>query len=120
MADILTLNIYAKRGRDLEITNEGACKGYPTNWWFPEDNTRASKDNMAKAITICSACNISKECLQYALENETHGIWGGMKEVERELLRRRLGVQLSPRALTSQSTTVRRVSRRLTKDKSHV
>jgi len=43
-----------------------------------------------------------------------------MKEVERELLRRRLGVQLSPRALTSQSTTVRRVSRRLTKDNSHV
>jgi hypothetical protein len=75
---------------------------------------------MAKAIAICSTCGISKKCLLYALENETHGIWGGMKEVERELLRRRLGVQLSPRALTSQSTTVRRVSRRLLKDDSIV
>lgn len=104
----------------MDIGIEGACKGYPTNWWFPEDNTRESKINVLKAVTICSTCAIAEQCLSYALANETHGIWGGMKEVERELHRRKLGVQLSPRAVTSQSTTVRRVSRRIAKDESIV
>lgn len=71
--------------------------------------------NGLQAIKICNTCSILGECLRYALENETHGIWGGMKEVEREIHRRKLGIQLSQRALTSQSTTVRRVSRRISK-----
>jgi len=100
----------------LENGKEGACKGHPTHWWFPEDNSRESKVNVLQAIKICSTCAITEKCLQYALENETHGVWGGMKEVEREMHRRKMGIQLSPRALTSQSTTVRRVSRRITKD----
>ena len=99
----------------MENGIEGACKGHPTHWWFPEDNSRESKVNVVQAIEICSTCAITEKCLQYALENETHGVWGGMKEVEREMHRRKLGVQLSERAITAQSTSVRRLARTLRK-----
>lgn len=104
----------------METSAEGACKGFPTQWWFPEDNSSESRANVVKAVAICAGCQIRKQCLTYALENETHGVWGGMKEVEREIHRRKLGVQLTERALSSQSTTVRRVTRRLAKDEAIV
>jgi WhiB family redox-sensing transcriptional regulator len=43
---------------------------------------------------ICNDCPVKDECLEYALDiNETHGIWGGLNELERKNLtnrRRRL------------------------------
>ena len=42
---------------------------------------------MAKAI--CVRCPVLEECREYALEvGETHGIWGGLNEMERRALLR--------------------------------
>ena len=43
------------------------------------------------AKDICSECTVRHHCLAYALENEPHGIWGGMDAVERMSKR---GIQL--------------------------
>ena len=98
---------------ELSFISDGACRGYPTIWWYPEDNKKESRENSLRALKVCATCDCVRECLVYALKNETHGIWGGMREVEREIHRIEHHVQLSPRALTSQSTSVRRVARRL-------
>lgn len=53
--------------------------------FFPEKggSTREAK-------RVCAACEVSTECLEYALANdERFGIWGGMSERERRRLRRR-------------------------------
>ena len=100
-------------------TPQGACKGFPTQWWFPEDNGRDAKLNVLKAIDICKMCKIIKPCLDYALRNETHGVWGGMKEVEREIYRRKNNILLSPEAKSSQSTSTRRIRRRMTKEEAN-
>ena len=93
-------------------TSQSLCREYPTSWWYPEVG-RQSVINANKAISICKECPVRIPCLMYSLVNETHGIWGGMKEGEREMERRRLNIQLSPEALSNASQTTKRVARRL-------
>lgn len=104
----------SKAGREMADfdTTLSACREYPTDWWYPlkgREAHAASRD----AIRICFRCSVRNECLRYALEHETHGIWGGMRESEREIERRRRGVRLSPQALSAMSAQTMRVSRRL-------
>lgn len=42
-----------------------------------------------RAKEICASCAVQKDCLDYALENEHIGIWGGLTGNERRRLRRR-------------------------------
>ncbi len=42
------------------------------------------------AKRICAGCAVTAECLDAAIERrETHGIWGGLNEIERRSLQRR-------------------------------
>ena len=46
----------------------------------------------AKAKAICARCEVREACLDYALgTRESHGIWGGLNEMERRALLRRVG-----------------------------
>ena len=91
---------------------QGSCRDYPTDWWYPIKGAE-SHVSSKKAISICKQCCVLASCLKYALANETHGIWGGMRESEREIERRRRGIQLSPQALSAMSAQTMRVSRKL-------
>ncbi len=73
----------------------GACTGKPTDWWFPLRKKEIqgtglveAKENAAVAKLICQSCSRISECLEYALHHEPLGIWGGMDETERAILRR--------------------------------
>lgn len=91
-----------------------ACREHPTSWWFPISAT--SRKESARALQICGTCDQRQECLMYALRNETHGIWGGMGEAERELERRRRNIQLTPQAISSMSVTTYRAAKRLNQE----
>lgn len=97
---------------DIFDNERGACKGSPTSWWFP-DHTLEGRTNGRKAIQICNTCAILNDCRTYALRNETHGIWGGLREGEMETERRRRGILLTPEARSNMSNGARRKSRLL-------
>lgn len=64
-----------------------ACRGFPTEWWFP-----ARGDSAGTAKFICSQCRLREACLDYALSVDwLVGIWGGVTEGRRRILRRRAG-----------------------------
>lgn len=46
------------------------------------------------AKTICTPCIHKSECLELALLNGEHGIWGGTDETERALIRKERGVRV--------------------------
>lgn len=73
------------------LTEHANCKGMSINVFFPYDrqagrssqqqrddlpssNRRNDLLNLAKQT--CSACTVTKECLQYAIDHECIGIWG--------------------------------------------
>ena len=51
----------------------GACVGEDPELWYPERGRSAEP-----AKQMCARCPVREECLDWALENENHGIWGGL------------------------------------------
>ena len=69
---------------ELSWQDYANCRGADADLFFPE---RGASTRKAKAI--CHACDVKKECLDYAIVNgEKFGIWGGMSERERRRVRR--------------------------------
>lgn len=66
--------------------DRAACRGEDTELWFPLGG--GDPDPYAKAT--CAVCPVRPECLEFALtlESVPAGIWGGMTERERRLLKR--------------------------------
>ena len=49
------------------------------------------------ARALCRACPVRDVCLEYSLAvGETHGIWGGLNELERRRLARRRAAETAP------------------------
>lgn len=77
--------------------DDAACKrqnGHDPAWWFPLAEWSNRHPHVKQAKAVCRDCPVMGECLDYALEHEAYGIWGGMTEQERERFRRSNG--LSP------------------------
>lgn len=52
--------------------------------FFPEKNMPNRE-----AKRVCAGCEVRKECLDYALKHdERFGVWGGLSERERRLLKK--------------------------------
>ena len=81
-----------------EAPRNGACAGKPVEWFYPSaPRTRRSIINNRAALMLCQECDIRSKCLNYALEFELHGIWGGTLPQEREEIRRTHGIALRHR-----------------------
>lgn len=76
-----------------------ACRGHNVAVFYPDPEQakhRSYANLMADAVKICSTCDVKDPCLEYAIENEPMGIWGGTTEMQRHRLRLLRGVQLPP------------------------
>jgi WhiB family transcriptional regulator, redox-sensing transcriptional regulator len=70
----------------LAWMDEGLCRGLTTEIFFPEDF--ALPDPAVKRL--CRRCPVREACLQYALDHEEVGIWGGTDDEQRaKILRER-------------------------------
>lgn len=58
-----------------------ACRGTPTATFYSEDHYLA-------AHATCAACPVRGACLDWALDNERFGYWGGQSERQRAATRR--------------------------------
>lgn len=74
---------------------EAACRDADSSLFFAPNyfERREEKDGReAKAKVFCRRCSVREECLEYALSiRESHGIWGGLNEMERRALLRERG-----------------------------
>jgi WhiB family redox-sensing transcriptional regulator len=65
--------------------SRAACAGGESETFFPECSEPA-----VAARTICAACDVRAECLEFSLrERIEHGVWGGLSSKERKELRRK-------------------------------
>ncbi|NKS54185.1 WhiB family transcriptional regulator [Rhodococcus hoagii] len=64
---------------------EAPCRFFGSTLFFGSDDEtlpeRVRREHQAKQI--CRTCPVKSHCRSYAIEfGETHGVWGGMSEVE--------------------------------------
>lgn len=66
-----------------------ACRSIDPDLFFPIGTTGTALDHIAAAKSVCEACPVRAECLDFALvTNQDSGVWGGASEEERRQMRR--------------------------------
>lgn len=72
-----------------------ACSEVGGDYWFPEKaNGLMNTNEMKIAKTICSTCIHKLECAEWGIHNEHFGIWGGITEQERRIIRRERNIRV--------------------------
>jgi WhiB family redox-sensing transcriptional regulator len=67
----------------------GACRaGDPELHWPVTEHGPAAAAQISAAKRVCHTCPVLAICRAHAIQNEPHGIWGGLTEAERTALRR--------------------------------
>lgn len=68
--------------------SRGACVDVPTRMFYPQQGAAAT-ELIEAAKTICSVCEVRRECLTLAMKTgEQHGVWGGLDPLQRAKLTR--------------------------------
>ena len=86
------------------FSNRAACKGYPTEMFFPDDRPPKS---YLEALP-CAWCDVKPACAEYADVNNCEGIWAGTYRSLTLMRQERFrtaskGPELSPKALEALS-----------------
>ena len=72
---------------DISWQKGAACRGSDVNLFFTPSNLESKEERELRegqAKAICAICPVRAQCLRFALETrESHGIWGGLNEIER-------------------------------------
>lgn len=70
--------------------HRAACATEDPEIFFPVGSGGPALLQIAEAKSICRRCQVSVECLRWALATgQDSGVWGGMSEDERRALKRR-------------------------------
>lgn len=75
----------ARRSDDHAWLPRAACADMDTHLFMQPDRADATR----AALTVCAGCEVTEECLDYALRYRVPGVAGGLTEAERENYRRK-------------------------------
>lgn len=88
-------------GDNVDWMKNAACKAEDTEHFYPDYHSSRIefKAHVAAAKQLCSECTVRTQCLNYALEYEIIGIWGGMTEKERDKHRKAHNITVNSSAV---------------------
>jgi WhiB family transcriptional regulator, redox-sensing transcriptional regulator len=67
-----------------------ACQSADPDLFFPISGAGPARVQVERAKAVCAGCPVRGDCLRYALAaGPLQGVWGGLTEEERRLLRQR-------------------------------
>jgi WhiB family redox-sensing transcriptional regulator len=67
-----------------------ACQSADPDLFFPISASGPARVQVERAKAVCAGCPVRTDCLGYALAaGPLQGVWGGLTEEERRLLRQR-------------------------------
>jgi WhiB family redox-sensing transcriptional regulator len=88
-ASTLALGAADYRWRDRAL-----CRDTDPELFFPVGTTGLALVAIDRAKHVCGECDVRVQCLDFALEtNQDSGIWGGLSEEERRVIRRERAAQ---------------------------
>jgi WhiB family transcriptional regulator, redox-sensing transcriptional regulator len=67
-----------------------ACQHADPDLFFPISAAGPARAQLVGAKAVCARCPVRRDCLHYALAaGPVQGVWGGLTEEERRLMRQR-------------------------------
>ncbi|MFH0246026.1 WhiB family transcriptional regulator [Streptomyces sp. HK10] len=74
----------------MDFRHRASCREEDPELFFPIGNTGPALLQIEEAKAVCRRCPVMETCLQWAFEHgQDHGVWGGLSEEERRIMRRR-------------------------------
>ncbi|MFV0307429.1 MAG: WhiB family transcriptional regulator [Desertimonas sp.] len=74
---------------DYEWRDHALCRDTDPELFFPVGTTGLALTAIDQAKQVCGECLVRAECLDFALDtNQDSGVWGGLSEEERRVIRR--------------------------------
>lgn len=74
----------------MDWRSDAACRDEDPELFFPLGDSGPALLQIEEAKSVCKRCDVKADCLDWALdEGQDAGIWGGLSEAERRMLRRR-------------------------------
>jgi WhiB family redox-sensing transcriptional regulator len=71
------------------------CRDEDPELFFPIGTSGPALLQVEQAKAVCQRCSVTSECLQWALDSgQDAGVWGGLSEDERRLMKRRGGLRV--------------------------
>jgi WhiB family redox-sensing transcriptional regulator len=84
MSGIFSLGYETAADEELHWQDFALCAQTDPDIFFPEKG-----GSTTPATTVCSACPVQGQCLEYAISHDIrHGIWGGMSDNDRRRIAR--------------------------------
>ncbi len=74
-----------------------SCASVGGDFWFPdkENNEQQMRLDSKFAKSVCAGCFHKVECAEWGIARERHGIWGGLVERDRRIIRNQRGIRLN-------------------------
>ena len=85
-----TWELFGDRYPDFRSKGLPVCALDPDTF-FPTGTNYNQKE--LQATKFCTECPYKQECLQFAIENDEWGVWGGTTRHQRKALRKALGYE---------------------------
>jgi WhiB family redox-sensing transcriptional regulator len=106
MADTTSARALPRQPFAFDWRLAAACRHADPELFFPESSTRSSVGQVAQAKAVCAGCGVRRECLHFAFATrQSHGVWGGTTEEERQTARGGGASGRDPRPDLSRATT---------------
>jgi WhiB family redox-sensing transcriptional regulator len=78
--------------REPRFYENPACATVGGDFWFPEKTSDLT--DIALAKSICGSCPHRIECAEWGIKKERFGIWGGLSERQRRMIRQQKNITL--------------------------
>ena len=73
----------------MDWRHRAACRDEDPELFFPIGTSEDALSQVAEAKTVCHACAVRTDCLEWSLATfQDAGVWGGLDEEERRVIRR--------------------------------
>ena len=74
---------------DYKWRDHALCRDTDPELFFPVGTTGSALTQIERAKQVCGQCAVRVDCLDFALStNQDSGVWGGLSEEERRVIRR--------------------------------
>ncbi|VEI13821.1 WhiB family transcriptional regulator [Trueperella bialowiezensis] len=74
----------------MDWRHRASCLDEDPELFFPIGSSGPAVAQAERAKMVCATCQVQQICLNWALDNnQDAGVWGGMSEDERRILKRR-------------------------------